>query len=156
MKIGEQVYEAIKGDAAAKSGLLLIGTEIDPDYLLGVIVEALETAASVLSTGPHTPVAAHRLRMETSLAVAKELIAEAFVLSQSCEDRWHEQLTGATKALVTTLRAIAAKPPPPPAPDFEDPILTRMLAPMSLEEVRSAKLEDLVLDPLPFGPCIRW
>jgi hypothetical protein len=126
-------YEAMCGVKSSENQLQRIGNEINTDYLSGVIIGGIQKVRLNEPLAEHGRFEMESVRLEMSNRLGGEVVAEAFGRFVICGEKPPVDFSPATQSLMDHLHSIVLEPVQLPSDD--DPVITKMLAPMRLEEV---------------------
>jgi hypothetical protein len=132
-EVASLAYEAMGGAKSSSNELLRIANEINEDYLAGVITGGIQKICINDPLAEHGRFEAESVRLEMSNRLGGEVVAEAFGRYVICGEKPPKEFSPPTQSLIDHLRSIVLEPVQLPSDD--DPVITKMLAPMRLEEV---------------------
>lgn len=127
------VYKAICGVNSSGNELLGIGSEINEGYLTGVITGEIQKVRFNEPLAERGRFETESVHLEMSNPLGGEVVAEAFGIFVICGEKPPMEFSPATQSLMDQLHSIVLEPVQLPSDD--DPVITKMLAPMQLEEV---------------------
>lgn len=132
-KVASLAYDAMRDVKSSSNELFGIANGINKDYLSGVLTGGIQKVAINEPLAEHGRFDAESIRLEMSNYLAGEVVAEAFGRYVICGEEPAAELSPRAQSLMDDLRSIVLEPVQLPLDD--DPVITKMLAPMRLEEV---------------------
>lgn len=132
-QVASLAYDAMRDVKSSSNELFGIANGINEDYLSGVITGGIQKVAINEPLAEHGRFDVESVRLEMSNYLAGEVVAEAFGRYVICGEEPPAELSPRAQSLMDHLRSVVLEPVQLPSDD--DPVITKMLAPMRLEEV---------------------
>jgi hypothetical protein len=132
-QVASLAYKAMCGMKSSDNELLGIGNEINEGYLSGVITGGIQKVCINEPLAKHGRFEVESARLDMSNRLGGEVVAEAFGRYVICGENPPVEFSPAAQSLMDHLHSIVLESVQLPSDD--DPVITKTLAPMRLEEV---------------------